>query len=72
MHDDCFRGAIVLLPIKREDPSSLRFRTGAKSPVQIARSLTASVIRLNPAIRDRVKSGHRERQKTLLFYLANV
>ena len=24
----------------------------------------ASVIRLNPAIRDRVKSGHRERQKT--------
>jgi predicted nuclease of restriction endonuclease-like (RecB) superfamily len=27
------------------------------------RKLT-SVIRLNPAIRDRVKSGHRERQKT--------
>ena len=24
----------------------------------------ASVIRLNPAIRERVKSGHRERQKT--------
>ena len=42
MHDDCFRGAIVLLPIKREDPSSLRFRTVAKSPVQIARSLTAT------------------------------
>jgi CheY-like chemotaxis protein len=28
------------------------------------KDLEASVIRLNPAIRDRVKSGHRERQKT--------
>jgi hypothetical protein len=36
------------------------------------RSAWTSVITLKPAIRDRVKSGHRERQKTSLFYLAGV